>query len=174
MRTSLDSLQDDCCGHYSSSPPVVIVGMAEEKVKVRGLVGPATVECHVGRWLLQHEDDYPPWEPIKEALTWEGEEWSSFWSILARRVLEPEPEKYDEAVHTMHVEGQISCDGESMEGPQVMFVQLVKRVVPGAFINRRLPVVCFVMGHSAVFLVHIWIVYKIIELWLIAGAEPAW
>ena len=142
---------------------------------MRRLLGPGVVKCHLGRLTAQHEDDYlQPWDSIKEAPIWEGAEWGSFRSILARPVLEPELEASDEAVHTMHVEGQISCDGESIEGPQVMFVQMVKRALLGAFTNRRFQMVCFVMGHSAVSLVHISIVCKINELWLIPGAELAW
>ena len=68
---------------------------------------------------------------------------------MARRVRELETS--DEAVHTMHVEGQISRDGESIEGPQVMFVQMVKWTLPGGFTNFRFHMVCFVMGHSVVF-----------------------
>ena len=138
---------------------------------MRCFVGP--VKCHLGRWASQHEDDYPPWESIKKASIWEGAEWSSFRSIPARHVLEPELETSDEAVHMMHVEGQISRDGKSVEGTQVMFVKMVKRPLPGAFTNHRFQMVCFVMGHSALSSVHISIVYKINVLWLIPVAEPA-
>ena len=56
----------------------------------------------------------------------------------------------------------------------MMFVHMVKRALAGAFANRRFQMVCFVMGHGAVSLVHVSIVCKINELWLIPGAEPAW
>ena len=102
---------------------------------------------------------------MKKAPIRGGAEWSSFQSILARPVLGPELETSDEAVHTMHVEGHISHDGESIEGPQVMFVRMVKRAQPGAFTNRPFQMVCFVMGHSAVCVVHISIVCKMNELW---------
>ena len=69
---------------------------------------------------------------------WEGAEWGRFRSILVRPVLEAEFESSDEAVHMMHVEGPISHDGESVERPQVMFVQMVKRALLAAFTNCRL------------------------------------
>ena len=104
----------------------------------------------------------------------EGAEWGSFRSILARPVLEPQLEPSDEAVHTIHVEKHISPDGESIEGPQVMFVHMVTRVLPGPFTNRRFQMVCFVMGHSVVSVGHISIACKINDLWLIAADEPAY
>ena len=78
------------------------------------------MECNLGRWTTQHEDDYAPWESIKKVPIWEGVEWGGFRSVLARPELEPELETSDEAELTMHVEGQILRDGESIEGPQVM------------------------------------------------------
>ena len=73
----------------------------------------------------------------------------------------------------MNVEGHISRDGEWMEGLQVMFVEMVKRALPGAFTKHRYQMVCRLMGRNAASVVHILIVYKINELWLIEGAEPA-
>ena len=73
----------------------------------------------------------------------------------------------------MHVEGHISHAGEWIEGLQVMFVEIVKRALPGAFTKHRYQMVCPLMGHNAASMVHISIVYKINELWLIQGAEPA-
>ena len=134
-------------------------------MKVRRLVGPAAVKCHLGRWTATHEEDYPPWESIKKAPLWESEEWGSFRSILARPVVEPEVETTDEAVHTLHVEGQISRDGEPIEGPQVMFVQMVRRALPAAFTNRRFSVVwlwCLIS-----------IVCEINEPWLILRPDCA-
>ena len=173
MRNSPDSLEEVWCSHYTPPPPVVILGTPEEMVKARCLVGPAAVKCHPGRWTAQHENDYPPCESIKKAPIWQGAEWSSFRSNLARPMLEPELETSDEVVHTMPVEGQISRDGDSIEGPQVTFVQTVTRALPGAFTNRCFQMVCFVMGHGAVSLMHISIICKINELWLIPGAKRA-
>ena len=130
-------------------------------------MGRATVKCHLGRCTARHEDDYPPWESIKIAPIWEEAEWSSFRSIVGRLMPEPKFEASDEAVDTMHVEGHISRDGELIEGPQVIFVQMVKRALPRAFMNRRFQMVCFVIGHIIVSVVRISIVYKINEPWLI-------
>ena len=99
-------------------------------MELRRLVQPSVVKYHVGRWIAQHEDDYPPWESIKKALIWEGAEWSSFRCILARLVVYLEVETSDKVAHTVHVEGHISRDGEPIEGPQVMFVHMVKRALP--------------------------------------------
>ena len=141
---------------------------------MRRLVGPAVVKCHLGRTRAHHEDNYPLCDSIKKAPIREAAEWGSFRSILARPMLELELETSGEAVHTMHVEGQISRYWESMEGPQVMFFQMVKQARPGSFTKRHFQMWCFVMGHSAVSLVQNSIVCKINELWLVPGAELAW
>ena len=154
-------------------PRVVILGLSEETVKMWRPMGPTAAKCRLRRWTTQLEDDHPPWESIKKAPIWEGAEWSSFRSILARPMLKPQLETRDEAVHTMHVEGQLSRDGQSTEGAQVKFLETVTRALRGIFTNRRFKTVCFGMGHSAVCVVHISIIYKTNDVWLILGAEPA-
>ena len=136
-------------------------------VNVRRPVGLAAVKCHLERCTPQHEDGYPPYQSIKKAPIWERAEWGSFRSILDRLVLELELETNDKALHTMHVERHISRDGESIQGQQVMFVEMVKRALPEAFTNRRFHMLCFVMGRTAVCVVHILIICKINVLWLI-------
>ena len=68
-----------------------------------------------------------------------------------------------EAVHTTHVQDQVLCDGDSIDGLQVMFVHMVKRAKPGPFTNRRFEMVCFAIGHSGVALVQVSIFCKLMS-----------
>ena len=124
------------CSAVIVPPPaaLVMLGTPLRLQKVRRLVGLSALKCHLGTLAAQREDHYAPLDSIKKAPIWERVEWSSFHSLLARPVREPEMDTTDEAVHTIAVKKtDFSCSG-TVEGPQVMVVQSVKQAVPGAFV----------------------------------------
>ena len=53
-----------------------------------------------------------------------------------------------------------------------MFVQMVKHALPGAFMNRRFHMVCFVIGHTVVSVVQNSTVYKINDELVHSGSRP--
>ena len=93
------------------------------------------MKCHLARWAAPHEKLFAPWELIKKTPFWESQDCSSFQSVPARPGVLLELETIDKAAHTMHVEKRISRDGEPTEGPQVMFLPMVKRALPGLTCN---------------------------------------